>query len=95
MTYKQFLALLAPAATQSLADRTPQMRLFISYAIAREKGDAATAVKLLRSATGLSQVAFCEAFGIPRRTLQNWETATTLTHQWAIDLLAYAVYMSL
>lgn len=28
----------------------------------------------IRRSTGLSQIAFCERFGIPRRTLQNWES---------------------
>ena len=32
-------------------------------------------VKELRAVTGLSQVAFGRRFLIPRRTVENWETA--------------------
>jgi len=30
-------------------------------------------IKEIRAFTGLSQIKFCEQYGIPRRTLENWE----------------------
>lgn len=33
-------------------------------------------IKELRSATGMSQVAFAERFLIPRRTVENWESSS-------------------
>jgi DNA-binding transcriptional regulator YiaG len=46
-------------------------------------------VKELREQTGLSQKAFGEYFGIPRRTIQNWEIGVSECNQYIIDLMAY------
>ncbi len=46
-------------------------------------------IKELREQTGLSQKAFGEYFGIPRRTVQNWETGANECNQYIIDLMEY------
>lgn len=46
-------------------------------------------VRELREQTGLSQKAFGEYFGIPRRTVQNWETGANECNQYIIDLMEY------
>ncbi len=38
-----------------------------------------------------SQIAFAKYFGIPRRTIENWESGTSVPPQYIISLLAFAV----
>ena len=44
----------------------------------------------IRHATGLSQVAFAERHGIPRRSVENWESGTAKCAEWLRRLLAEA-----
>lgn len=46
-------------------------------------------VKELRKQTGLSQQKFGDYFGIPLRTIQNWELGARECNQYIIDLLEY------
>ena len=54
----------------------------------------AVGVKAIRAKTGLSQQRFGDAYGIPKRTIQCWETEGT-EHMdpspYTLALLAYAV----
>lgn len=55
-------------------------------------------VKAIRAKTGLSQRAFAERYGIPHKTLKNWEsdspTARRTAPEYVIALLAYAAQQS-
>lgn len=44
----------------------------------------------IRKATGLSQAAFGRRFGIPRRTIQDWEAGRMSCPAYVAELLAYA-----
>ena len=46
-------------------------------------------VKELRERTGLSQQKFGDYFGIPLRTIQNWENGVSKCNQYIIDLMVY------
>ena len=46
-------------------------------------------IKELREKTGLSQQKFGDYFGIPMRTVQNWEMGTRKCSQYIIDLMEY------
>ena len=48
-------------------------------------------VKEIREATGLNMTKFAEKYGIPYRTLQNWEADVTAAPEYVLDLLAKAV----
>lgn len=52
-------------------------------------------VKAVRALTGLSQRAFAETYGLPRRTIENWESSNEAVHNeiapYTLALLAYAV----
>lgn len=48
-------------------------------------------IKEIRAATGLSQSKFCEALGIPLRTLQKWEIGERSCPEYVVDLIAYRV----
>ncbi len=43
----------------------------------------------LRKATGMSQTRFAEYFGIPRRTVQNWDLGLRQCPDYLIDLMEY------
>lgn len=45
----------------------------------------------IRAASGLSRAAFCREYGIPIRTMENWEAGTASPPDYLIKLLAYAV----
>ena len=51
----------------------------------------------LRKMTGLSRAAFARTYGIPLRSLENWETGASLNARsapsYVVNLLAYAVVM--
>lgn len=51
----------------------------------------AAAIKALRASTGLSQLAFAEAWQIPRRTLEDWEAGRTQPPAYVLKLLTLAV----
>lgn len=46
-------------------------------------------VKELREQTGLSQQKFGDYFGIPARTIQNWESGKTECNQYILDMMEY------
>ena len=46
-------------------------------------------VKDLRTASGMTQKAFSEYFGIPKRTIQNWEGGVNICPDYLLSLLEY------
>jgi len=48
-------------------------------------------IKDIRASTGLSQSKFCEAFNIPLRSLQKWETGERNCPEYVVELIAYRV----
>ena len=52
------------------------------------KGTSMT-LRGLRNQTGLSQKKFGDYFGIPLRTIQNWEAGVSECNKYIIDLLEY------
>lgn len=48
-------------------------------------------IKDLRTISGLSQSAFGKKYGIPTRSIQNWENGVRECPQYVITLLARAV----
>ena len=52
-----------------------------------------TDVYSLRTDTKLSQVKFAARYGIPTRTLEDWEAGKSNPTPYLIKLIAYTVYM--
>lgn len=48
-----------------------------------------TDVKELRERAGMTRAQFCDFFGLPYRTLQNWELGERKCAEWILDLMAY------
>lgn len=48
-------------------------------------------IKELRSLTGLSQKAFSDKYGIPKRTIEDWETERRTPPEYVIKLLERVV----
>ena len=48
-------------------------------------------IKEIRLSTGLSQSKFCEALGIPIRTVQDWEQGKRQCPEYVAELIAYRV----
>ena len=48
-----------------------------------------TTVKSLRKASGLSQQKFAEYFGIPKRTIENWEAGVNHCAEYLVALMEY------
>lgn len=48
-------------------------------------------VKELRMLSGLSQQAFSEKYGIPKRSIENWESGKRTPPEYVISLLARVV----
>ena len=48
-------------------------------------------IKEIRKGTGLSQVKFCAALGIPTRTLEDWERGIAKCPPYVAELIAYRV----
>lgn len=46
-------------------------------------------IKSLRSATGMTQAAFAEHLGIPRRTIEDWERELRHAPEYVINLIAF------
>lgn len=44
-------------------------------------------VKALRKSTGLTQAAFSEKYGIPKRTLENWEGGVNKPPEYVYKML--------
>ncbi len=45
--------------------------------------------KELREGSGMTRNQFCEYFGIPYRTVQDWELGNRKCQEYMIDLMAY------
>lgn len=52
---------------------------------------AANAVRLLRMYLGLKRTDFCEKFGIPYRTVQDWEAGKRIMPPYVLRLMIYKV----
>lgn len=48
-----------------------------------------TPFKELRERSGMSRKQFCEYFGIPYRTLQDWELGNRKCPEYLLDLMEY------
>ena len=48
-------------------------------------------IKEIRALTGLSQAGFSEKYGIPKRTLQDWEQGQRSTPEYVTRLLERVV----
>ena len=46
-------------------------------------------VKKLREQTGMNRVEFCKYFGIPYRTVQDWEAEKRELPDYVLDLMKY------
>ncbi len=46
----------------------------------------------VRKLSGLTQAAFSAEYGIPRRTVENWDMGVRTPPDYLISALAYAVY---
>ena len=53
------------------------------------RGGNSMTFKELRAKSGMTQKQFSEYFGIPRRTIENWETGTRKCPQYLLDLMEY------
>jgi putative transcriptional regulator len=51
-----------------------------------------TAIKEIRGITGLTQQAFADQFGIPMRTIQNWETGARGVSTYLADMMELLAY---
>lgn len=51
-------------------------------------------IKEIRSLTGLSQTKFGDLYGIPMRTIQNWENGVSEAPGYVVDLLELAVWQT-
>lgn len=47
----------------------------------------------LRESTGMSRKEFCEYFGIPYRTLQDWELGNRKVPEYVFRMMEYQVRM--
>jgi len=55
--------------------------------------DTKDRIKSMRAATGLSQVKFGEYFGIPRRTIEQWESGNREPADYILRLIQYRLVM--
>lgn len=46
-------------------------------------------VKHLREASGMTQKSFSEYFGIPKRSIENWEGGKRECPEYLLDLMEY------
>lgn len=46
-------------------------------------------IKELRTKSGMTQAAFSRYFGIPKDTLQNWESGRRNCHEYLLKLIEY------
>lgn len=46
-------------------------------------------VKTLRTLSGMTQTAFADYFGIPYRTVQDWNAGKRQCPEYLLDLMAY------
>ena len=55
--------------------------------------DIAARIKELRKKTGLSQSKFSAKFGIPVRTLQQWEQGISAPPEYLVRMMAYIMLL--
>ncbi len=55
--------------------------------------DKAETIKRLRESTGMNRKEFCEYFGIPYRTVSEWERDGRHAPDYVIRLLEYYIRM--
>ena len=55
--------------------------------------DISDRIKELRKKTGLSQSKFSAKFGIPVRTLQQWEQGISAPPEYMVRMMAYIVLL--
>ena len=48
-------------------------------------------IKAIRKKTRLTQAEFAKRYGIPKRTVENWETEVTVPPRYVVELLKRAV----
>ena len=58
-----------------------------------EKMEIKDKIKELRESTGMNRKEFCEYFGIPYRTVTEWERGTRKMPDYVFRLLAYRIKM--
>ena len=46
-------------------------------------------IKALRESTGLTQRAFAELLGIPKRSIENWESGVSKPPEYLIRLICF------
>lgn len=46
-------------------------------------------IKEMRAASGMTQQAFAEFFGIPKRTIEDWECSRRTPPEYLIKLIEY------
>jgi DNA-binding transcriptional regulator YiaG len=46
-------------------------------------------IKTMREASGMTQKAFAEYFGIPKRTVENWEARQRECPSYLLELMVY------
>lgn len=46
-------------------------------------------IKELRTASGMTQKGFAEYFGIPKRTLEDWESGARKPPEYTVKLIEY------
>ena len=53
--------------------------------------EASEQIRDIRAMSGLSQVKFAKFYGIPRRSIENWESGTSECPTYVVNLLRRAV----
>lgn len=48
-------------------------------------------IKEIRTATGMTQQAFCDLLGIPKRTLEDWEQNKRNPPDYVVSLIQFKV----
>lgn len=48
-------------------------------------------IREIRSSVGLSQSAFSEALGIPKRTLEDWESGRRRPPEYVLSLISFFI----
>ena len=66
------------------------MEIFWTGIIIRNKEDEMTATEI-RKLTELSRIAFCRKYGIPLRTMEDWESGKNKPADYLLALLERAV----
>ena len=55
--------------------------------------DTREILKQMRKETGMSQVKYAEYMGIPRRTIEDWESGKHVPPEYVVRLIAYKLRM--